>query len=138
VVRGACPPAALARCITPGVFVLQSVDGAGLERLARFDGPAVAALVPEGAAQFIHDPSLGKEPWQRITIHAAGDAPPRALDGVSRYQMTEDLRLLEDLARTPFAVPAAGGVGSPALGAPDAVNKIASWLLGQSGLSGTG
>ena len=40
---GACGPAPLARCITPGTLVLQTVDGAGLDRVAAFDGPAVAA-----------------------------------------------------------------------------------------------
>jgi hypothetical protein len=136
VVRGACPPAALARCITPGTFVLQTMNGAGLERLAAFDGPAVAALVPDGAAQFVHDPIVGREPWQRITILADAAAPKRAIGGMSVYQMSEDLRVLHDLARTPFAVPVAGGAAAPAMGSPDAVDKIASWLLGQSGLPG--
>jgi len=138
VVRGACPPAPLARCVTPGMFVLQTVDGTGLDRLAHFDGPAVAAIVPETAAQFVHDPALGREPWQRITIRAAGEPPKKAIGGMSVYQMAEDLRVLHDLARTPFAVPTPGGAATPALGAPDAVDKIASWLLGQSGLPGTG
>ncbi len=50
VVRGASAPAPLARCITPGTLVLQTDDGRGLDRVAAFDGPAIAAIVPEGAA----------------------------------------------------------------------------------------
>ena len=138
VVRGACAPAALARCITPGTFVLQTVDGTGLDRLALFDGPGVAAMVSESSARFVHDPALGREPWQRLTIHAAGEPPKKAVGGMSLYQMSEDLRVLNDLARTPFAVPTPGGTATPALGTPDAVDKIASWLLGQSGLPGNG
>ncbi len=59
VVRGAMPPAPLVRCITPGTFVLQTVDGTRPRPLAAFDGPAIAALVPEGAAVFLHDPGAG-------------------------------------------------------------------------------
>jgi hypothetical protein len=49
--------------------------------------------------------------------------------------MGEDLKMLADLARTPFAVPGAlGARGAPALGASDAVDRLASWLLDTSGL----
>ena len=37
--------------------------------------------------------------------------------GISAFQMGEDLRLLADLARTPFAVPGANGAATPAVGA---------------------
>ena len=136
VVRGPCGPAPLARCITPGTFVLQTSDGTGLDLVASFDGPAIAAIVPEGAAEFVHDPRGGRESWQRLTITKLPDAPKRAVGGLSAFQMGEDLRLLGDLARTPFAVPAAGGAARPAVGAQDAVDKIASWLLTESGLGG--
>ena len=138
VVRGACAPAPLARCITPGTLVLQTADGSGLDRLASFDGPAIAAMVPEGAAVFLHDPLGGREPWQRLTVRHLPNAPKRAVGRLSAFQMTEDLHLLADLARTPFAVPTAAGAGTPAVGASDAVDRIASWLLGQSGLDGQG
>jgi hypothetical protein len=136
VVRGPCGPAPLARCITPGTLVLQTTDGSGLDRVASFDGPAIAAMLPEGAAAFLHDPLGGRESWQRLTVTHLPDAPKRPIGGLSAFQIGEDLRLLGDLARTPFAVPAAGGAATPAVGASDAVDKIASWLLGQSGLSG--
>ena len=137
VVRGAAPPAPLARCITPGTFVLQTVDGSGLDRLAAFDGPAIAALVPDGAAVFMHDPTAGKEPWQRMTVKHLPAAPKKSVGAQSAWQMAEDLRVVADLATTPFSVPAAGGgVAAPAVGAADATDRIAAWLLGQASLQG--
>ncbi|MEP6744266.1 MAG: hypothetical protein ABJB33_02135 [Gemmatimonadota bacterium] len=132
VVRGAAAPAPLARCITPGTLVLQTVDGSGLDQVATFDGPAVAAVVPEGAAAFLHDPTAGRESWQRLAVHALGTTPKRAVGGVSVWQMSEDQRMLGDLARTPFAIPVAGGSAVPAIGADDAVDRLATWLLGQT------
>jgi hypothetical protein len=136
IVRGPCGPAPLARCITPGTLVLQTTDGSGLDRVASFDGPAIAAMVPDGAATFLHDPIGGRESWQRLTVTHLPDAPKRAVGRLSAFQLGEDLRLLGDLARTPFAVPGANGATAHAVGATDAVDKIATWLLGQSGLSG--
>jgi hypothetical protein len=133
VVRGASPPAPLARCISPNTFVLQTVDGNGLDRFASDDGPALAALVPEGAAVFMHDPAGGREPWQRLTVHHLPDAPKRAIGGQSVWQMTQDLRVLASLATTPFAVPApTGQEAARAVGADDAAERIAAWLMAQS------
>ena len=42
-----------------------------------------------------------------------------------------------DLARTPFAIPAEHGAAAPAIGAGEAVDRVAAWLLGQSGLQGS-
>lgn len=138
VVRGASAPAPLARCITPGTFVLQTVDGSGLDRVAAFEGPAVAAIVPEGAAVFLHDPNAGREPWQRMIVkHIPTAAPKKAVGAQSAWQMAEDLRVVADLATTPFNVPSAGnGAAAPAVGSADATDKIAAWLLGQSGMQG--
>lgn len=137
VLRGPSPPAPLARCITPGTFVLQTVDGSGLDRIAACNGPAVAAIVPDGSAVFMHDPVAGKEPWQRMTVKHVPAAPTRALGGESAWQMAEALRLVTDLATTPFSVPAAGGgAATPAIGVADATDRIAAWLLGQTGLPG--
>jgi hypothetical protein len=134
VVRGACAPAALAHSITPGILVLQTVDGSGLDRVAACEGPALAAVVPQGSAVFLHDPAAGREPWQRLTVHSLGATPKRSIGGVSPWQMAEDQKLLADLARTPFAIPVAGGSASPAIGVDAAVDRIASWLLTQAGL----
>lgn len=135
VVRGEAPPAALVRCITPGTFVLQTIDGAGLELLAGFEGPAIAALVPEGAAVFLHDPRKGAEPWQRLSLMPLPEAPKKAIGGASAWQMNEDLKMLKDLARTPFAVPGVQGQkATPAMGAGDAVDRLATWLIDSAGL----
>ncbi len=138
VVRGAAPPAPLVRCVTPGTYVLQTVDGADLEKVAGFEGPAIAALVPQGAATFAHNPSAGNETWQRLSVTFLPPLPTKAVGGFSAWQMGEDVKMLADLARTPFAVPGAPGAKSaPAIGANDAVDRLASWLLDASGVSGT-
>ena len=136
VVRGDAAPAPLARCITPGTLVLQTTDGSGLDRVADVDGPAIAAVMPEGAAVFLHDPAGGRESWQRLTVRSLGELPKRAVGGTSTWQMAEDRNLLADLARTPFAIPGEHGSAAPAIGAGDAVDRVAAWLLGQSGLQG--
>lgn len=134
VVRGPAPPAPLARCITPGTLVVQTVDGRGLDRIAAFDGPAVGAIMPEGAAVFTHDPTASREPWQRMTVRLLPDPPRKAVGGQSAWQMAQDLRLVSELASTPFSVPVAGGGAVPAMGAADATDRIAAWLLGQANL----
>ena len=136
VVRGPAPPAPLARCVTPGTLVLQTTDGTGLDRVAAFEGPAVAAVMPEGAAVFLHDPAAGREPWQRLTVPTLGEVPRHRISGISPWQMAEDRTLLSDLARTPFAIPASGGPATHAVGADDAVDRVAAWLLDQSGMRG--
>ncbi len=138
VVSGPCAPAPLARLITPGTYVVQTTDGLGLDRVASFDGPAFAAVMPVGAATFVHDPALGRESWQRLTVTSIPDAPKKAIGSMSTWQMLEELKQLTDLARTPFAVPAGNGGAAPAMGANDAADRIASWLLAQSGLGGAG
>lgn len=134
VVDGACPPAPLVRLVTPGTLVLQTVAGDGLDRVATFDGPAVAAVMPAGAAEFLHDPRRGNEPWQRLEVRHMPAMPGKALHGVSAWQMGEDLRQLEALAAAPVGAPLPSGTGG-APDATDAVDRLASWLLHQSGLS---
>lgn len=134
VVRGPTAPAPLARCITPGTFVMQSHDGSGIERVGALDGPAIVAMVPKCAMTFSHDPGRGAEAWQRLTIGEQVELPREPLGGISVWQMAEDVRLLTDLARTPFAVPVRDGHGSPAIGAADAVDRVTQWLLGEAGL----
>lgn len=137
VVRGAVAPAPLVRCVTPGTLVLQTTDGSGLDRVAAFDGPAVAAVMVEGAAVFFHDPAAGRESWQRLTVRTLGETPRHAVGGMSVWQMSQDQTVLGDLARTPFSIPVIGGKATAAVGADDAVDRIAAWLLGQNGLQGS-
>lgn len=135
VVEGACPPAALVRLVTPGTFVMQTTDAAALERLVHVDGPAIAAVVPESAAAFTHDPAAGSEPWQRLRIERIPPPPFAAVPGMSAWQLREDLRQLEALAAAPASRPMPPGAPVPA-DSPDAVDRLASWLLGQADLTG--
>jgi hypothetical protein len=135
VVQGACPPAALVRLVTPGTFVMQANDVAALERLARFDGPGIAAIVPEGVACFTHDPAAGTEPWQRLSIEHLPSPPLAPVPGMSAWQLREDVRQLQALAAAPAnrAMPS----GAPASAdSPDAVDRLAAWLLTQADLKG--
>ena len=72
-----------------------------------------------------------------MTVKNIPAPPKKAVGGQSAWQMAEDLRIVTDLATTPFNVPtAAGSAATPAVGAADATDKIAAWLLGQSGMQG--
>jgi hypothetical protein len=135
VVDGPCAPASLVRLVTPGTLVLQTIDGTGLDRVALAAGPAVAAMVPEGAATFLHDPATGRESWQRLSVWSVPDAPRKPIGGASVWQMKEDLRQLESLAAAPIGAPLPADVATAAHGG-DAVDQLASWLLRQSGLTG--
>jgi hypothetical protein len=146
VVRGACPPAALVRLITPGTFVLQTADGTGLDRLGAWQGPGIAALTLESAARFTHDPARGATPWERISIEFLPARDPRAsVGGSSGAQQSEELRQLRQLAARPESPPApvpsstttaASGPAAPA--ATDPADQLAAWLLAQADLEGLG
>ena len=131
-ISGDCPPAPLARLITPGVYVAQVPGKPGLDGFRSFVGPAIAAFVPDGAALFKHDPRLGARVWERFEISEMPRAPRRAVGGLSAAQMTEDLRLLEALSSTP--APRAAGDGDAAAAPADPTDQLASWLLDQAGL----
>lgn len=135
IVEGSCPPAALVRLVTPGTFVMQTSDVAALDRLVQFDGPGIAAIVPETAASFTHDPAAGTEQWQRVSIERLPSPPFAAVPGMSAWQLREDVRQLEALAAAPAGRAMPPGAPAPA-DAPDAVDRLASWLLGQSDLTG--
>jgi len=135
VVQGACPPAALVRLVTPGTFVMQTQDASTLDRLAGFDGPGIAAIMPESAACFTHDPRGGAEPWQRLSIERLPAPPFARIPGVSVWQLTEDLRQLQALAAAPEgrAMPS----GAPAsAGSAESVDRLAAWLLNQADFTG--
>jgi hypothetical protein len=141
VVRGASAPAPLARLVTPGVLVQQAATIDELVRALAFEGPAVTALVPEGAARFIHDPARGRTPAERITITSRPAEPKtRAVGASSAWQQAEELSQLVALATV-----VAPAIPSPA---PSTVSesRVASssnettaealthWLLCQAGL----
>jgi hypothetical protein len=132
------PPAPLARLVTPGVFVMQTTDAADLARLGSFPGPAVAALVPEGAARFVHDPAAGRTLRERLTVSHLPDGEPAAIEGYTVFQQREELALLRELSSVPAAPapapePAAAESAPPEPPVGDA-DRLAEWLLRQSGL----
>lgn len=129
IVDGDCAPAPLVRLITPSVFVMQACDAGALDVLGDWPGTAVGALVPEGAARFVHDPSAGAESWQRLTVQVAADARVGRVGGLSAAQQQDELRQLQALAAAPSAPKPAdpGTTVEPA-------DRLAAWLLQQAGL----
>jgi hypothetical protein len=135
------PPAPLARLVTPGVFVMQTADAADLARAGRFAGPAVAALVPEGAARFVHDPAAGRTLRERLAVSYLPDTEPKSIEGYTAFQQREELALLRELSTMPAApAPAAASGEAPAPAPASAegpsgdADRLAEWLLRQSGL----
>lgn len=120
VVRSPSSPAPLARLVTPGVLVVQSVEAAALSALDGFEGPAVAALMPVGAATFVHDPRAGSALRDRLRIDHIPEAPARAVGARSAWQQREELSQL-----TALAVLAAGENAQ--------VDTLATWLLEAGG-----
>jgi hypothetical protein len=165
-VRGPAPPAPLVRLITPGVFVLQTTDESELAQLAAIPGPGVAALLPEGAARFVHRPT-GGELRERLDIqHIPKQTPRASIGAVSAFQQREELTQLQALAVGPPSLgpsprkqgeegtadaaaltglpplpPRAGGEGGGDEGGPaggDPADRLAAWLLSQADLGGAG
>jgi hypothetical protein len=139
VVRGESSPAPLVRLISPSVFVVQTTDGASLDRFAQFDGPAIAAIVPETAARFIHDPTAGEGPWDRLEVSFVPEgAPKKPVGGVSIRQQMDELEQLKSLASCVGQAPAAAEVEEPVaerMISDHPVDKLAAWLLSQADLS---
>lgn len=150
ILDGPSPPAALATLITPGTFVMQSGEASDLTRMAAFDGPGIAALVPEGCATFVHDPASTGNP---LVVTHRPDAKPRTLRRSSVFQQTEALAVLDRLTTAlapvastaateglaaPAPVAAAAATTGPSAAAPaagaDPADTLAAWLLSQAGL----
>jgi hypothetical protein len=137
--NGETPPAPLVRLITPGTLVLQTTDPQDLVRLLRWDGPAVAALMSESAARFVHDPAAGASPWERLTLTYLPDPPRHAVGAFSAAQQAEELQQLQALAARPApgdAAWAAPGPTAALAGVPagNPADKLAAWLLSQADL----
>ena len=157
VVTAPAPAAALARLITPGVFVMQTCDPADVAKLAKVDGPAIVALVPEGCATFTHDPAAGETLAARLTVTALpDDEPSQRVGRVSAFQQTQELGWLRTLvnatkvtaAPAPTAMPTAtiepvqavdthvAGTGETMdAAAPTDTDRLAAWLLRQADLT---
>jgi hypothetical protein len=140
VVRGPATPAPLVRLLTPGVFVAQTQDAAELARAAAFAGPAVAALVPEAAARFVHDPGAGRTLGERLAVAWLPPDVPRApVGGRSVAQQREELAqlaALAELAAAPVAAPPPPAAVMPTPPVDEAaVNDLTTWLLAQAGFT---
>jgi hypothetical protein len=130
VVEGDAPAAALARVITPGVFVQQETGDAALEAFASFEGTAVAALMPADAASFVHDPAGGETTYERfVSITFPKELRKRSIGGISASQQAEDYALLETLSVVP--TPSGDAASDPA-------GKLSAWLLSQADLASGG
>lgn len=130
-VAGESPLVPLVRLITPGTFVLQTKGGAGLDRFAAWSGPGIAALVPEGAALFVHDPGMGPDPWDRIRVDSMPEPGRLPRGGRSARQEADELRQLAALAARPAAPPPVTAAAAPAVAAEPA-DRLAAWLLAQA------
>lgn len=137
VVNGAAPPAALARLISPGVFVAQAKDTQVLGSAVEFEGPCVIALIQASEALFTHDPRRGVAAWQRLNVTFMPDSIPRKSLGIwSAWQQREELAQLKALAVQPAFPTNSGDALIAAVGgaAVDPAERLTAWLLEQSDL----
>ncbi len=126
-VSGDAPAAALSRVISPRVFVQQVTGEADLKAFSDYQGMAVAALLPETAVSFVHDPSAGSTTYERfVSITFPKEVRKRPIGGISPAQQAEDYTLLESLSVPPEI---AGEATS------DPAGKLSAWLLSQTNLA---
>jgi len=126
-VSGDAPAAAMSRVISPGVFVQQITGEADLKAFSDYKGIAVAALLPETAVSFVHDPSAGSTTYERfVSIAFPKEVRKRPVGGISPAQQAEDYTLLESLSVPPEI---AGEATS------DPAGKLSAWLLSQTNLA---
>ena len=140
VVEGAAPPASLVRLVTPGVSVLQTDDVEDFDDLAGSEAPAAAAVFdePGGVALFAHRPDAGDDPAARTSVERMPEEDDVLPAGaVSRAQGLEELRQLGALARASAGAGASQngtGPGAEAEEEAEPADRLAGWLLRQSGL----
>jgi hypothetical protein len=150
-VHGPAPAAPLVRLVTPGVFLMQCGDDAGLAALAAAPAAGVAAVLPDGAARFVHTP--GQAPvWARLSLEFAPETENfSAIGSFSAFQQSEELEQLRvfstapasgaptasDSRAGPGAASVAPGTNGVAPSAADPVDTLAAWLLSQADLGGS-
>lgn len=134
-VEGPAAAAPLVRLVAPRTFVQQTTDPATLSRLAAFDGPGIAALMPEGSATFVHDPTRGESLAQRLEIGVLPQPSQRAAAGGSVSQLAEDLAWLQELARL-ASLTRAAPADQPAEPTVTPADQLAAWLLRKTDLTG--
>lgn len=136
VVNAPAPVAPLAPLIAPHTFVMQCTDATAVMSLGEYAGAGIAAVLPEGSAQFTHDPSRGSRLQQRLRVEALPDE--KTFPSVGRCNTRRqaeniawlrDLAELTDLARAGQAAP----VESAEAAAP--ADQLAGWLLRNADLN---
>jgi hypothetical protein len=136
-VNGKAAPAPLVRLITPGVTVIQTDDPADLVVMTANDGPAVAALMPEGCAKFIHSPAAGRSLNERLTVGFLPEKEPnRPLGSITAFQQIEELRQLASLMASAEAASTASVEAADDGPVMDDAGQLASWLIHQANASG--
>ena len=145
VVRRPAPPAALARLIVPGTLVAQTARAEGLAVLDGWDGPAILALVPEGAAEFTYLPAghpgaAARQEGGTLTIESMPESAPRPLGSLSAARQESELALLRLLADASAGrvLSAAGAGAGPAAAPVDPADRLAAWLLRQADVPAPG
>lgn len=132
VVHGPAAPAPLVRLITPGVTVIQTDDSHELTALAATPGPGIAALMPEGAAKFVHAPG-GHSLHERLTVSFLPDKEPKKpLGSISVFQQVEELRQLRALATSVQAPDLPAAEAAAAGEEMDEAGQLAAWLIHQA------
>jgi hypothetical protein len=135
VVDGDAAPARLVRLITPRCLVVQTKGDQWLSRFTSYTGPAIAALLEGDVATFLHDPEAGRAPWQRIVVASKpANAPRKRVGALTPAQQLDELQQLEALAERPSLSTAPIASLAPA-GDSDPAERLASWLLNESGVS---
>jgi hypothetical protein len=137
---------------TVKILVLQTSEPEELQIVGKTAGPAIAALVPEEAGSFLHQPAAG---GARVEVRRIPEEEPKkGLGQISAFQQAEELGLLAALAASaaetggvPGATTGAGPAGATGpsgavAGAEDIpqrpaepVDMLAAWLLKQADLS---
>ena len=131
--RGESTPAPLIRLVTPGTFVAQATDVAGLKGVSKWDGPGIGAVVPEMAARFVHDPKVALDAVDRLKINYLPEGKRRKrLGGVSVWQQAEELLQVQALGTAPKPAATAEEPEVPV----NPADKLAAWLLTRADLDG--
>lgn len=129
-VKKPAPPASLARLVAPGTVVAQGTGADALAAVDGWDGPAVVAVVPDGAAVFTYRP-VGEGAGE-LKVEARPEDTLKPVGSISVSRQESELKLLDllDGAVAGRVVAAAGGGAADE--PVDPADKLAAWLLRQA------
>jgi hypothetical protein len=128
IVRPPAPPAALVRLITPSTLVMQTTSTEILATALRFEGTAVAALMPDGGgvAEFVHLPDPRLPVHERLQITTRPRGARKSLQSWSAWLQSQELEQLYALAAPPPVAEVGKENGAPKV---DPAARLAAWLL---------